>query len=158
MLPFFLAFLAGGAGFRTVDVDAARVTGKIRSFQGVVDGPLVPRGRGDLSSQYKALRIDFIRIHDLFGPADIDARWTQPDRIASGAGATGANTIFPNWSADPERPESYNFAPTDPFIQAMVGCWRAGLLPDRTKLVRRPGPAARFRQVRQHRQARGHAL
>jgi hypothetical protein len=131
MLPFFLAFLAGGAGFRTVDVDAARVTGKIRSFQGVVDGPLVPRGRGDLSSQYKALRIDFIRIHDLFGPADIDARWTQPDRIASGAGATGANTIFPNWNADPERSESYNFAPTDSFIQAMVGsgaqvCYRIG--------------------------------
>jgi len=132
-LPFLLAaLLAAGAGFRAVEVDAARVTGKIRSFQGVADGPvpLMPRD-ADLTGAYKELRIDFIRTHDLFGPGDIDARWSNPDRIAASVRASADRTIFPNWSADPERPESYNFAPTDRFLQPMAAsgaeiCFRIG--------------------------------
>lgn len=124
LLPYFLlAFLAAGAGFRTVEVDASKAAGKIRSFQGVVDGPLpMAPGDADLSRQYQDLRIDFVRVDGLFGPADIDARWLEPERIAAASGASAAKTIFPDWSADPERPESYNFGPTDRFIQAIVGC------------------------------------
>ncbi len=124
MFPYLLlALLPAGAGLRTVEVDAARVTGTIRSFQGVVDGPLpvAPRA-ADLSTQYKDLRIDFVRFHDLFGPLDIDARWPDPERIATAFHASAADTIFPDWTADPERPESYNFAPTDRFIQPAVAC------------------------------------
>jgi hypothetical protein len=124
MLPYLLfALLAAGPGFRTIQVDAGRATGKIRPFQGVVSGPhpLLPGG-ADLSKQYKDVRIDFVRADDYFGPLDIDARWSNPDRLASGMHASGANTIFPNWSADPERPESYNFAPTDAFIQPIFDC------------------------------------
>ncbi len=133
-LILFLAFLAAtaGANYRTIQVDASRVTGKIRSFQGVVDGPLplVPRD-ATLTKQFKDLRIDFIRAHDLFGPVDIDARWPDPDRIATAVGASAAKTVFPDWSADPERPESYNFEPTDRVIKAMVDsgaqvCYRLG--------------------------------
>jgi hypothetical protein len=127
----FLAFLAAGAGFRTVDVDAGHTTGKIRSFQGVVGGPLAARGGADLTKPYRDLRIDFIRADGLFGPVDIDARWPNPDRIATNQGASAAKTIFPDWGADPERPESYNFAPTDAFIQPMAAsgaevCYRIG--------------------------------
>ena len=124
MLTFLLAaFLAASSGYRSVDVDAARVTGRIRSFQGVNDGP-VPLGRGlpDLTSQYRDLRIDIVRPHGMFGPVDIDARWTTPNRITEAVGASAARTIFPNWSADPDKPESYNFGPTDRVIQGIVGC------------------------------------
>jgi hypothetical protein len=124
MFPYFLlAFLSAGADYRAVAVDAAHVTGKIRSFQDVVDGPLplAPRG-ADLSKSYKDLHIDFVRLHDLFGPVDIDSRWPNPERIATAVRASSANTVFPDWSADPERPESYNFAPTDRFTQAVVYC------------------------------------
>jgi hypothetical protein len=124
MLPYLLlAFLSPVTAYRTVEVDAAHVTGKIRSFQGVVDGPLplAPRG-ADLTTQFKDLRIDFIRATDLFGPLDIDARWPNPERIAKAVGASASKTVFPDWNADPERPESYNFAATDRFLQAMVDC------------------------------------
>jgi xylan 1,4-beta-xylosidase len=132
MFPYLLlAFLSAGAGFRPVEVDAARATGQVRSFQGVVSGPLVAPGGPDFSKQYKELHLDFIRADGLFGPLDIDARWSDPDGIATAKGATAAKTIFPNWSADPERPESYNFAPTDPFVQSMADsgaevCYRIG--------------------------------
>jgi len=131
MLPyFFLAFMAAG-DLRSVTVDASRMTGKIRSFQGMVSGPLVAPGGPDFSRQYKEMRIDFIRADGLFGPVDIDARWSNPDRIALNKGASAAKTIFPNWNADPERPESYNFGPTDTFVQPMAAtgaeiCYRIG--------------------------------
>lgn len=118
-----LAFLAANVGYRTVEVDAARATGKIRSFQGVNNGPApFMRGLPDLSRQYKELRIDIVRPHGLFGPVDIDARWPHPNRIAAAVGASAAKTIFPDWNADPERPESYNFGPTDRFVQAIIDC------------------------------------
>lgn len=128
-----LAFLAAGVGLRTVEVDAARTIGTLRSFQGVCDGPLPLRpGTGvDLTTQYKALRIDFIRAHDLFGPVDIEARWTNPPRGLPISADASSLTVFPNWSADPERPESYNFGPTDRFVAGVVGsgaqlCYRIG--------------------------------
>src|ERR1039457_2478988 len=99
MLPYFLlAFMAAANPcFRSVEVDAGRVTGKIRSFQGVNGGPLslAPNGP-DYTRQYKELRIDMIR-NDYFGPLDIDARWPDPDRIARAVHASADKTIFPNW-------------------------------------------------------------
>jgi xylan 1,4-beta-xylosidase len=122
MLPYFLlAFMAAAnSGFRSVEVDAGRVTGKIRSFQGVNGGPLslAPNGP-DYTRQYKELRIVMIR-NDYFGPLDIDARWPDPDRIARAVHASADKTTFPNWSADPEKPESYNFGPGDRIIEAIV--------------------------------------
>ena len=120
---FFAALLAASPGYRAVQVDAARVTGTIRSFQGVNDGPVpVVRRLPDLTTQYRDLHIDIIRPHGMFGPVDIDSRWTHPNRIDQAAGASAARTVFPNWSADPQRPESYNFGPTDRVIQGIVGC------------------------------------
>ena len=75
---------AAGAQMRTIQVDATKVTGVIRSLQGVNNGPLgiVPQAP-DVSRQYRDLRIDIIRTHDFFGPVDIDAKWLEPrDPIA----------------------------------------------------------------------------
>jgi hypothetical protein len=146
-LAFPLSFWAAGVGLRTVEVDAARTTGTIRSFQGVCDGPLPlrPDTGVDLTKQYKALRIDFIRAHDLFGPVDIEAHWTNPPRGLPISADASSLTVFPNWSADPERPESYNFGPTDRFVAGVVGsgaqmCYRIG-----RSFGADGTPAARFR-------------
>jgi hypothetical protein len=84
-----------------------------------------------VSRQYEDLGIDIVRTHDFFGPTDIDAKWTNPDRIASSVGASGLKVIFPNWDADPEKEESYNFGPSDRVIKAIVDSgadvyWRIG--------------------------------
>jgi xylan 1,4-beta-xylosidase len=107
---------------RNLMVDAAQVTGLIRSFQGVNCGPapFMP-GLADVSRQYRDLRIDLVRVHDFFGPGDIDARWVEPlDPISRWVKADGARSIFPNWEADPEKESSYNFGPTDRIIQAIT--------------------------------------
>lgn len=122
----------GSNGLREVLVDASKVIGTIRSFQGVNCGPYPLMNRlTRVSRQYEDLGIDIVRTHDFFGPTDIDAKWTNPDRIASSVGASGLKVIFPNWDADPEKEESYNFGPSDRVIKAIVDSgadvyWRIG--------------------------------
>jgi xylan 1,4-beta-xylosidase len=127
------AFAQAGAnvGFRTLHVDAGEVTGTIRSFQGL-NGPPSPlmAGLPDLVRQYQDLRVNQVRTHDLMGPTEIDSKfeesnglltWLVPDS-AQRAGvvkAGNASVIFPDWSADPEKPASYNFAPTDKVLAAI---------------------------------------
>jgi hypothetical protein len=119
------------ASFRVLQVDAGKVTGRIRSFQGL-NGPPYPimEGLPDLVEPYKDLRIDSIRTHDIMGPTDIAARysvanpllaWLVPDlqqrsRLVS---AGNDSAIFPDWNADPEKPESYHFGPSDKFIRSI---------------------------------------
>jgi hypothetical protein len=119
------------AGYRTLHVDAGKVVGVIRSFQGL-NGPPSPvmAGLPTLVQQYKDLRINQVRTHDSMGPTDIDAHfdigngdlaWLIPDdaQRAGVVKAGNASIIFPDWSADPEKPESYNFAATDKLIAAI---------------------------------------
>jgi len=117
--------------FRVLQVDAGKVIGEIHSFQGV-NGPPSPlmAGLPNLVPQYKDLRIDLVRTHDFMGLTDVDAKfeqangfltWLIPDS-AQRAGvvqAGNAGIIFPNWSADPDKPGSYNFAPTDKVLAAI---------------------------------------
>jgi xylan 1,4-beta-xylosidase len=122
---------ASSSTFRDVQVDAGRVTGRIRSFQGL-NGPPFPimEGLPKLIEQYKALHIDMIRTHDIMGPTDVAARysednpllkWLVPDskQRAAMVRSSRLTEIFPDWNADPEKPESYHFAPSDKFIQAI---------------------------------------
>ncbi len=117
--------------FRDVQVDAGKVTGSIRSFQGL-NGPPFPvmEGLPNLTRQYKALHIDMVRTHDIMGPTDIAARysednpllkWLVPDSKQRAAMVRTARVteIFPDWNADPEKAESYHFAASDKFIQAI---------------------------------------
>lgn len=115
-------------GFRLLEVDASEVTGEIRSFQGL-NGPPTPvmAGLPDLVTRYHELRVNQVRTHDFMGPTEIDSKfdqnnsflaWLIPDS-AQRAGVVksgNASIIFPDWSADPEKPASYNFAATDKVI------------------------------------------
>jgi xylan 1,4-beta-xylosidase len=116
---------------RTISVDAGTVTGRIRSLQGVNGQPTpVLEGLPSLIEQYKDLRIDLVRTHDFMGPTEIDSifmnqdpmlAWLvpNPEQRAKLVLAGNASIIFPDWSADPSKPESYRFGPTDHVIQAI---------------------------------------
>jgi hypothetical protein len=142
VLLIFLSYAAGAqtaespqnvsrAAFRKLQVDAGKVTGTIRSFQGL-NGPPFPimEGLPELVQQYKDLHIDIVRTHDIMGPTDISAQYSQdnpllawlvPDTKQRGGLVLAAKSsaIFPDWSADPEKPENYNFAASDKFIRAI---------------------------------------
>jgi len=122
---------AANSGFRSLHVDVSRVTGTIRSFQGL-NGPPSPlmAGLPNLVRQYKDLRVNMVRTHDLMGPTELDSRFDATDALlawlipgpAQRAGvvkAGNASIIFPDWSADPEKSGSYNFAPTDEVLAAI---------------------------------------
>ena len=64
------------------------------------------------------------------GPTEIDSKfdfdnglltWLIPDNVqrAGVVNAGNASIIFPDSKADPEKPESYNFAPTDRVLAAI---------------------------------------
>ncbi len=117
--------------YRTLSIDAAKSIGEIRSFQGLNGIPSpVMAGLPDLVRQYKDLRVNQVRTHDVMGPTDIDAHFTQDNTLltwlipddAQRAGvvkAGNAAIIFPDWSADPENPASYNFGPADKVLAAI---------------------------------------
>jgi xylan 1,4-beta-xylosidase len=118
-------------GFRSLHIDAGKVMGQIRSFQGL-NGPPSPvmAGLPNLVQQYKKLRVDMVRTHDFMGPTDIDSRFTEDNALltwlipdatqrAGVVKAGNASIIFPDWNADPEKPESYNFGPTDKVLAAI---------------------------------------
>lgn len=119
------------AGFRSLQVDAGKVIGRIRSFQGV-NGPPSPlmAGLPGLVQQYKDLRVSLVRTHDFMGPTEIDSKfeqanpfltWLIPDssQRAGVVQVGNAGVIFPDGNADPEKPGSYNFAPTDKVLAAI---------------------------------------
>ncbi len=93
-------------GTKELEVDPAKVVGTIRSLLGVNRGPLSwPRRPGEKTishvDNYRNLGIDFIRTHDFYGPTD----W---------------HVIFPDWTADPLDPASYDFRSSDVRIKAIV--------------------------------------
>ncbi len=119
------------SGFRTLHVDAGQVRGEIRSFQGL-NGPPSPimAGLPTLVKQYRQLHVAQVRTHDVMGPTEIDSHfelrnpklaWLIPHQSerAGVVKAGNASIIFPQGSADPEKPESYNFGPTDKVIAAI---------------------------------------
>ncbi|HET7440671.1 MAG TPA: hypothetical protein VFJ47_05160, partial [Terriglobales bacterium] len=63
-------------GFRALQVDAGKVIGEIRSFQGV-NGPPTPvmAGLPTLIQQYKQLRINQVRTHDFMGPTEVESKF-----------------------------------------------------------------------------------
>ncbi len=104
------------SSFRILQVDAGKVVGSIRSFQGL-NGPPYPimEGLPDVTQSYKDLHIDSIRTHDIMGPTDIAAHystdnallsWLVPDLQQRTALVNAANdsAIFPDWNADPDKP------------------------------------------------------
>jgi xylan 1,4-beta-xylosidase len=139
--PLAMISTPGGAArirptdLRKITVDASAPVGHLRSLQGVNGAPApgshkpenftfggwnMPE-RTDVSAGYRMARIDLVRTHDAYGPADIDAKFETAD--APGGGLISARrdvfNIFPDPAADPNDPRSYNFGPTDHLIASI---------------------------------------
>lgn len=126
----FLSFTAA-AQSRPLHVDAGKVSGQIRSFQGLNGQPTpIMDGLPNLVDQYKDLHVDFVRTHDFMGPTELDTQFVNDDPLlkwlvpiteqrAKLVAAGNASIIFPDWSADAEKAESYRFGPTDKVIEAI---------------------------------------
>jgi hypothetical protein len=122
---------ANPQGFRSLHIDAGKITGELRSFQGLNGLPSpVMAGLPNLVEQYKDLRIGQVRTHDAMGPTEPDSHfvlghgelaWLIPDEPQRKGVVTAGNAaiIFPDWSADPEKATSYNFAASDAVISAI---------------------------------------
>ena len=88
----------------TITIDASKVMGTIQRLDDVDNGPLCERGVVDLTHYYKELGVRNVRLHD--------AAWSYSDIL-------DIEYVFPNWNADPDRPESYNFAQRDYYIKSI---------------------------------------
>lgn len=88
-----------------LSVDASQVTGKIKRVNDVDNGPLCARGIVDLSPYYKELGIRNVRLHDV--------PWTYDNVL-------DINYVFPDWNADPDRPESYDFTQSDYYLKTLT--------------------------------------
>jgi hypothetical protein len=125
-------------------VDASQVTGGInRELLGVNHGPLSVYQPGalyngsnalDLSTWYREAGIRSVRL-DEFGYIDFQA-------------------FFPNFAADPDKPESYRFAVADHYLQAIVDAgadifFRLGYS-EKPQRVDPPGDYDKWTQVMLH--------
>jgi len=122
---------SANSGFRSLHIDAGKVTGEIRAVQGLNGIPSpVMAGLPNLVEQYRNLRVPQVRTHDVMGPTEIDPHfkladpllaWLIPDDAQrAGVVKTGnASIIFPDWSADPEKAASYHFEASDKVIAAI---------------------------------------
>jgi xylan 1,4-beta-xylosidase len=100
-LTSMLAVGSTSAAQATIVVDAAEVTGTIRSLQGINAGPrrLDPQ-HSHLFQQYRDIGVDYVRTHDYYGPADM-------------------HVLFPDLQADPDDAGNYNFTSTDRELEAI---------------------------------------
>jgi xylan 1,4-beta-xylosidase len=126
---------------RQVSIDTRTANGTIRSLQGTNSFPLplfsrteleqvipgwyeygknnefvVALSPEDLTGFMRQARIDFARLHDGFGVGDVDAVFTRHPALAE----RHRLGIFPDMSADPADPKSYNFGPTDSLVRVVV--------------------------------------
>jgi xylan 1,4-beta-xylosidase len=95
-------FAGAGADPTMVEVDFARTNGVLRPLHGINKGPLEMGGLIDLTEEQRALRIPFTRLHD--------CHWPNPDVV-------DIHAVFPDPNSDPARPESYQFAATDEYLE-----------------------------------------
>lgn len=68
---------------------------------GTNSSPITPTSTIDLTDKFQEIGITGVRTHDIYGSCDI-------------------HLIFPDFSADPLNPNSYNFEATDSVIQSII--------------------------------------
>ena len=89
-----------------VTVDPDRTVGRIKPMNGVGGGPVNGDFDYDTTEYYKAAAIPFGRTHDIERPY--------------GSGEyVDIHCIFPNFDADVNDPDNYNFVLTDVYLEAM---------------------------------------
>ena len=89
----------------TIKVDFSKMSGAIKPLNGVNNGPLVLGVNADLSVYHAEAGFPFTRLHD--------PGWPSPDVV-------DIPVIFPNFEADPDDSNNYNFKKTDDYIAAIV--------------------------------------
>ncbi len=93
----------------SIAVDFSHVAGKIKPLHGLNAGPRNgPHGVYNMDT-YKAAGIPYARLHDILYPF--------------GAGHyVDIPCVFPDFDADPELPESYDFRLTDDYLKNIAAC------------------------------------
>ncbi len=90
---------------RRIEIDFSRQTGVIRPLQGMNCGPWVEHFTLDLSHYFRELKVPHVRL--------AVPNWPGTDCVH-------IQNIFPDMSADPEDPASYDFKLTDQYIGAVI--------------------------------------
>lgn len=106
--PLLLAvacLTAASARAADLSVDCSKVVGEIRPLNGVNSGPIGAGGLVDLSEYHRQAGFPLTRLHD--------CHWPNPDVV-------DIHVVFPDFRADPERAESYDFARTDEYVRAVL--------------------------------------
>ena len=85
-------------------IDFSRTNGQVRALHGINRGPLVGGGMIDLTEAQRALNIPFNRLHD--------SHWPNSDVV-------DIHAVFPEFSRDPAKAESYEFARTDRYLEGV---------------------------------------
>lgn len=109
LLPILAAFALNcalsAAEPLVLSADFSKPNGTIKAIHGVNKGPLAPGGLVNLSKDTAALGLPSTRLHD--------CHWPTPDVV-------DFHAVFPNFDADPTKPESYDFRLTDLYIDAIL--------------------------------------
>lgn len=88
----------------TLKVDFAQTNGVIRALHGVNKGPLGPGSLMDLTAEHRAIGVPHTRLHDCYFPNPY---------------VVDIHAVFPDFNADPAKPESYDFRLTDEYLAAV---------------------------------------
>ena len=91
-----------------ITVDFNRVLGKIKPLNGF-NNTARQTGYGELLPAFQALNPSFVRLHDTCGKY-------------GGAHYVDIPNVFPDFTADPDDPASYDFFLTDRYIEKIVEC------------------------------------
>lgn len=129
ILCVLMPALVAGAdpGIQTLIVDATHHVGSIKPMQDLDNGPLCQRGIVDLSRYYKELGVRYVRLHDV--------PWTYDN-------AFDINYVFPNWKADPDKAENYDFTQTDFYLNTITSL--------NIKVIYRLGYSAEYKTAVHH--------
>ena len=79
--------------------------GLFKPLHGVNNGPIAYGSLVNVSRFYREMKVPFVRLHD--------TNWPHPREV-------DIHTIFPNFEADENDPQSYDFARTDEYIRTIV--------------------------------------
>lgn len=88
-----------------IRIDCSKIEGRIRALHGVNNGPLNFGDTVSVAEYWKEISIPHTRLHD--------SEWPRPDVVDMAA-------VFPNPTADPALPASYQFHLTDDYIKPIV--------------------------------------
>jgi len=101
----FAPLHAASSATEPIFIDASNIIGTIKRLNDVDNGPLCQHGVVDLSRYYKELGVRNVRLHDV--------PWSYDDVL-------DIEYVFPDWKADPDRPENYNFTQSDYYVKTIT--------------------------------------